>query len=53
MKVTFTKKEVEHIVLEFVQRNLAKELNSVHFSHYSIDYCTVTVEQPEETTTTE
>lgn len=49
MKVCFTEKEVEQIVLEFVQRTIAPRLNHVHISNYASDYCVVTQREPEET----
>jgi hypothetical protein len=52
MKVIFTEEEVQQIVLEFVQRTLTPKLNNVRISNYSMDYCIVTVEQPEEPATT-
>jgi len=48
MKVCFTEKEVEQIVLEFVQRTIAPRLNHVHISNYASDYCVVTQREPEE-----
>lgn len=47
MKVCFTEKEVEQIVLEFVQRTITPKLNAIRISTYATDYCVVTVEEPE------
>jgi hypothetical protein len=49
MKICFTEKEVEEIVLEFVQRTITPKLNHIRLSNYAADYCVVTQREPEET----
>ena len=53
MKVCFTEKEVEQIILEFVQRTISHKLNTVRVSNYASDYCVVTHVEPEPEPTTE
>ena len=49
MKVTFTKAEVEEILLNYVSEMIVIEdnfFNNVRISDYSSDYCTVTYVEP-------
>jgi len=46
MKVCFTESDVEKIILEYVQRKFAVELNTVVINTYRSDFCVVTYEEP-------
>lgn len=46
MKICFTEKEVEAIVLAHVQK-FFPEANKVTLNNYSADFCRVTHEEPE------
>lgn len=48
MKICFTEKEVEEIVLEFVQRTITPKLNHIRLSNYAADYCVVTQKEEQE-----
>lgn len=49
MKISFTEKEIERIVLDYVNCNHNANLNTVtinHYSRYSEGFCVVTYEEP-------
>jgi hypothetical protein len=52
MKVCFTEREVEQIIIEYVQRTVTQKLNEVRINNYSGDYCVVTYVEPEPATET-
>ena len=49
MKISFTEKEVQQIVLDYVRNTHHAELNTVtmnHYRSYSDGFCVVTFEEP-------
>lgn len=49
MKITFTREEVEEVLLAHVRRNFTQDLNTVELRNiYSAEYAVVTYEPPAE-----